>query len=255
MTAGGAGPAPCEDVARALPELALGILAGRERAVVLAHVEQCPGCGTELEQLSLTADALLRTAPEIEPPVGFEVRLLDRPGVPAVARAGRSGRPARLGRLGRLGRWGRLGPPGQIGRPVRTVTAAAAAVVALAAGVGIGWATLPGSAPIRAPGGQPEPAGELAAATLTAGGQDRGRVTTYAGTPAWLFMTVHDAGITGNVACRVTLADGTTVTIGTFWLSHGYGSWGSPLPATVDRVRRATVVSTNGTVLAAARLP
>ena len=75
----------CEDYADELAELALGVLTGRDRARVLAHVETCARCAEELETLSRTADSVLRAAPEMEPPLGFEVRLFERMGVTDVA--------------------------------------------------------------------------------------------------------------------------------------------------------------------------
>ena len=93
----------CEEYGNELAELALGVLTGRERARVLSHVESCPRCAEELEILSRAADSVLQAAPEMEPPLGFEVRLFERMGVtdvtptapapPAVALgAGRGGR-------------------------------------------------------------------------------------------------------------------------------------------------------------------
>src|ERR1700722_8219072 len=64
-----------------LAELALGILTGRERAATLAHVDSCPRCAEELEQLAHAADAVVSVAPEIEPTMGFEVRLFGRMGL------------------------------------------------------------------------------------------------------------------------------------------------------------------------------
>src|SRR6516165_11354155 len=76
----------CHDYAADLSELALGVLTGRERARTLSHVESCPRCTEELEQLSDAADDVLKVAPEVEPPLGFEVRLFERMGVTDVPR-------------------------------------------------------------------------------------------------------------------------------------------------------------------------
>ncbi len=53
----------CERYADELAELALGTMTGRERAHILTHVESCPGCQAEMEQLSLAADSLLEVVP------------------------------------------------------------------------------------------------------------------------------------------------------------------------------------------------
>ena len=71
----------CERYSCELAELALGVLTGRERVEALSHVESCPRCAEELEQLSRVADTVVQVAPEMEPPVGFEVRLFERMGV------------------------------------------------------------------------------------------------------------------------------------------------------------------------------
>ena len=76
----------CGPYADEIPELALGISTGRQRAQTLAHVEACPRCHAEMEQFSLAADSLLEVVPAIEPPLGFEVRLMERLGAGRAAR-------------------------------------------------------------------------------------------------------------------------------------------------------------------------
>src|SRR5271154_4147635 len=88
----------CEEYGNELAELALGVLTGRERSRVLSHVESCPRCAEELEVLSRTADSVLRAAPDMEPPLGFEVRLFERMGVTDVV-------PSRRRRRLRPSRW------------------------------------------------------------------------------------------------------------------------------------------------------
>ena len=68
----------CADTWKVLPELALGIADGEERALALEHLSGCSDCRRELEQLSAIADDLLALAPEREPPAGFEARVLER---------------------------------------------------------------------------------------------------------------------------------------------------------------------------------
>ena len=99
-----------------LPELALGVLTGRDRAQALAHVESCPRCAEELEQLSRAADAVVQVAPEVEPPMGFEMRLFERMGVadvrrPRRRRHGRAWVGRRAGRGRRRGGAGRRAEP------------------------------------------------------------------------------------------------------------------------------------------------
>lgn len=68
----------CHSARSVLPELALGIADGEERAEALSHVAGCPDCRHELERLSSTADDLLDLAPRREPPAGFEGRVLEK---------------------------------------------------------------------------------------------------------------------------------------------------------------------------------
>ena len=212
-----------------LAELALGILTGRERAATLAHVEICPRCAEELEQLARAADAVVQVAPEMEPPLGFEVRLLDKMGVAQ--------------------------PTSRRTVPMRWVLAAAAAVVVLGLGLGLGLTS--GSSPspnsTQANGG---PAGGhlVASADLRLGGHDVGRVLTYGGSSPWMFMTLADSTARGRVTCEVITTDGVVHKVGSFKAEKGYGAWGAPLPVAPQDVRTAEVVSSDGAVVATASL-
>jgi hypothetical protein len=64
-----------------LAELAAGILDRRQEAALLSHLASCSSCTTQFEQLASAAKSLLLLVLEIEPPVGFESRLLDRLGI------------------------------------------------------------------------------------------------------------------------------------------------------------------------------
>jgi hypothetical protein len=68
----------CGGVEAIAAELALGILPGDERADALRHLTTCPACRDRVDGLARVADQLLLTAPEEEPPIGFESRVLDR---------------------------------------------------------------------------------------------------------------------------------------------------------------------------------
>jgi len=61
-----------------LIEFALATLSGRSRALVLDHLETCAHCTAESEALADAADTLLWLAPEAEPPLGFETRVIER---------------------------------------------------------------------------------------------------------------------------------------------------------------------------------
>jgi hypothetical protein len=223
-------PHGCEEYADNLAELALGILTGRDRAATLAHVEDCPRCADELERLSRAADAVVRVAPDIEPPVGFEVRLFSRMGVADVT-------PIRRFRV------------------TRAMLASAAAVIALAVGLGVGWATSthsPGPGPSAEaikPAGTP-----VASAALVENGRPVGHVFVYGGSKPWMFMTLADSSAHGHVTCEVVTRNGVSHKVGAFTADDGYGAWGAPLHVAPTSVATAEVVSPNGTVIATAPL-
>jgi len=222
----------CGRYAEEIAELALGISTGRQRAQALAHVEACPWCHAEMEQLSLAADSLLDVLPSVEPPLGFEVRLMERLG------AGRAPRPS----LRR--QW--------FARRSSFALACLALLVVLGVAAGAGWLVRGGPQPAvprssfgTAVGGRAETAALLAA------GRSIGDVTVYTGSTDWLFMSLDDGSWSGKASCEVHLAGGKTVLLGTFWLDNGYGAWGVTLAPGTGRVQSASVLSDGG-VLASA---
>jgi hypothetical protein len=70
----------CAEVREFAPELALGILGGAERAEVVLHVNECVRCQAAVVELTEAADVIPQLAPEAEPPLGFEDRVLRRLG-------------------------------------------------------------------------------------------------------------------------------------------------------------------------------
>src|SRR5947199_5423679 len=73
----------CERLHEVGPELALGVLSGRDRADAIVHLQDCPVCEQHVRELSVIGDRLVLLVPGAEPPVGFEQRVLDRLGLPA----------------------------------------------------------------------------------------------------------------------------------------------------------------------------
>jgi len=229
----------CDEYSESLAELALGILTGRDRAATLAHVDSCAHCAEELEQLAHAADAVLGVAPDLEPTVGFEVRLFNRMGVAdAPPPEDQPRRPVPLRWLAGSPRW---------------VLAVAAAVVALAVGLTIGWST---GAPNS--GGTSHlalPLGKAGAeATLTEHGNPVGSVVAYGGSNPWMIVTLAHSSAHGRLFCEVVTADGVTHKVGAFSAMYGYAAWDAPLPVAPQDVRKAEVVSSNGTVVATASL-
>ncbi len=215
-----------EHMRAALPELAADVLDGRERAALLEHVDTCPGCTAELEQLTLAADSLVHLAVEADPPVGFETRVFDR-----MAR-----RPSWAARR-------RMRP-----RLLLVAAGAAAAVLALA----LGWAIHAGPGPVRHSVAEPTPADHLVEAPLVSDGRTVGVVAVYASIHPWLSMSVEASPWNGKVWCTVMSAGGVSRTIGSFALASGHGTWIAHLPVPPGSVRSASIVSAGGEVLATA---
>jgi hypothetical protein len=214
----------CPQHADDLAELALGVLTGRDRARALSHVESCPSCADELEQLSRVADTVVQAAPEVEPPLGFEVRLFERMGVaPAPPKRHHRFRASRLVPLG-----------------------VAAAVVALGLGLGLTLTSSP------APTAQAR-AVEVSA-NLVAHGEAVGKVDAFGGAKPWMSMSLEDSPARGTVMCAVTTKDGVTHWVGSFVARTGYGAWAAPLHVDPATIRTAEVVSPSGTVIATATL-
>jgi hypothetical protein len=214
----------CEALENDLAELALGILSGRDRLAVLAHVESCERCSAELERLSLVADSLLGLAPEVEPPVGFELRLAERLWTPS--------------------------RPHQVVSRRRAGMLAIAAILLAVVGFSLGAVLGPPGMNVRSPSAE----ANLTSATLTAHGRVLGEVMVSSGSPAWMFMSVDAGDWSSKVTCEVTLTGGKVLKIGVFKLAGGYGAWGAPLPSAAVNVRSARLVESNGSVLASAQL-
>ncbi len=229
-------PQQCDEYAENLAELALGILTGRARAATLAHVDSCAHCAEELEQLSRAADAVVSVAPELEPSVGFEVRLFNRMGLaddPAPV-------PITRDR-------GRRGPRRWVAGTPRWALASAAAVVALLVGLSVGWS-------IGSPSGTAHPTEAVATAALKERGNAVGSVATYGGSEPWMIVTMHGSSANGMLTCEVVTDNGVTHKIGTFSATYGYAAWDAPLRVAPQDVQKAVVVSSNGTVIATASL-
>jgi Putative zinc-finger len=156
-------PMDCAELAEAAPELALGILPGDERAAALAHLDACPGCRQHVSSLAGVTDQLLLLAPTVEPPPGFEQRVLASLDGGSTA----SPRPARVASERRRGR--------------RT---AAVAVAALALAACLAVATLVWR------GGASTPPALAAEQMRTANGAVMGEVFVHQERPAVLFMSL-----------------------------------------------------------------
>jgi hypothetical protein len=200
----------CEQVRELIPEVALGLAPGDERARVLAHVEGCPECRAALARAASTVDGLLLLAPEHEPPPGFDSAVLA-----AMA-------PAREPR-----RWTSF-----------VLAAAAAVLVALVAGGVTHWM----GAEDRQLADQYRQTLDVAdgrylrAADLTTStGTETGHVFAYEGRPSWVFMTVEGAP-SGDYTVTLVDVDGTVHDLGWCEVRDGTGSWGTTVQVPVHSI-------------------
>jgi len=245
----------CAEFADAAAELALGVLTGRERAQALAHLDQCEACRENVRQLTVTGEELVGLLPAIEPPAGFETRVMERLGLgtPAPSPAPGAARqlsPARRFGL-KLADWigGGWTDRGGVSHPRRILAAAAVAVAVIVAGLG-GWG-------LHGTTSSPTASALSSATLLTASHQTAGKIYFYDAGSRWLYMSVNipsgsGAVDDGTVICQVEGPDGHVTTVGSFRLTGGYGYWGSPDPVTSGTLTGARLVTTTGTVLATA---
>lgn len=210
----------CEQTRELLPELALGILGGEDRARALDHLAGCGDCSNELAGLSRAADGLLTLAPQHEPPAGFEDRVLMR-----LRREQPQHRARRL-----------------------MMFAAAAALIAIVAGGAVWVAT----AHDRRLGGYYknilaiQHGTELAAAPLeTTDGLSAGEAFTYQGKPSWLFIVVTAPVDDGQYVIYGTV-HGSPVRLGRITLAHGRGDWGGVTTTNMTAVDEIRIVDRTG---------
>lgn len=209
--------ASCQATLELAPELALGSANGAERSEALSHLDRCDSCRREVAALTAVADALLAVAPEIEPPVGFEVRVAER-------LRKRAGRPSR-----------RL-----------VLSLAGLGLLLAAAGAGLA-ATLGGPPAGQATSGRAE-------AALVAPSGGRGVAAIEGGARARLVMRVEGLSSDYWVSCVVTERDGVRLGLGRYFLRGGAGRWSVALPATLrpDEITSAELLGGGGAVLARA---
>ena len=215
----------CRTVRELIPELALDVAPGPERAAALAHVAGCAACREQLDEAARTVDELLLLAPEHEPPVGFEQRVLA--GI---------GRPARARR--------------------RTALLAAAAVL-LVGSAGAGVTRLVDRDEHRLADEyrqtlQTADGRSLRAAPVTLAGADAraGTVFAYEGNPSWLFVTVSGVP-SGTYRVHLLADDGSVQRLGDCWVRNGSGSWGTAIDRPVSEVDRVVLRGADGTTLTA----
>jgi hypothetical protein len=217
-----------------LPELALGIADGEERALAIEHVAGCGACRRELEELSMIGDDLLALVPEREPPAGFEARVLERVSAPPP----QAERPRR--------------------RHLRRLTLAGAAAAAGAAAMAIALTLSYSSdrqlaAQYRATLQQANGQYFASARLQTTDGRPAGTVFAYQGAPSWLFYVVDGDYASGTYREQIVTRSGRLITLPAFRLVAL--SWGVATPVPVRDVAVVRLIREPGGRTLAATLP
>jgi hypothetical protein len=271
---GSGGPVTCERFRDVAEDLALGAINDPERAELFAHAAGCPACQARLDELALLTDRLLLAAPELEPPAGFEGRVLDH--LTATAASGATARAA-LGSAAAVTAPGaETTTPGVArGRAPRrrsllVLVAAVLLVTALGAGgfllgrstvQGADAAAPPGAASTgsTSAGGAPARSGVDAARSgpiVRADGSRSGTAMLVEQPRPLVLVTIDSPRPSANrVSCELVLADGTAMTVGTW----GYddvagGAWAVGIPPKLLDAVQMNVRDASGGVIATAQL-
>lgn len=194
----------CSEVKELIPELAVGVASGDERARALQHLAHCQDCRRELEEMAEVADELLLLAPDREPPIGFETRVLDQ-------LAGTKRR-----------RW-------------RAVALSAAAALVLAAlSAGLVYRSMSDERLLAAEYREVLTKFDgryFQTATLHGSpGDADGQVFGYQGTPSWVFVLIPPQDETRSYDITLETRGGGHVELGKVEVSSEGGSWGKAIP-------------------------
>lgn len=184
--------AECGRFRELAPEIALGLVAGHERAEALAHLQGCSACRHHIATLGAVHDRLRALVPPAEPPVGFEQRVLERLGV------------TRTQRPPRTSRW------------IGVAAAAAAVVIAFAGGWAVGTADRSAAPAVASP--------------LVDGARHVGDVVVSRTRPDFLSVYL-DVARPGRLTCELLRTDGSVVATETYDAAGGTGWWGISRPA------------------------
>jgi anti-sigma factor RsiW len=211
----------CHLVREAAPDFALGALTGRERAAVVAHLDDCPACRTLVGEYASVADGLLELIPDAEP--------ADDIAPPVLAA---------------------MRPPRRHGWRRRVVALAAAAIVAIGAGTALTAALV--SSDDGGTGSSASPALQTAPMVGSAGATV-GRVVTTNDRPPTLAVSVDYWLPDGSYALAARSATGDSAPVGSLEVVEGRGAWtGSSSP--IDHPAAITLVDPSGSVVCEGRL-
>jgi hypothetical protein len=207
----------CAEVEQLAAELALGTVSGAERAGALDHLARCAACRELVEQLARAADGLLLLAPVVEPPPGFESKVLARMRVAPVQE---------------------FRPPGRRRRLV--VGVAAVALVAAMSGAGVAWLAAEDDRPVDI----------RTVLVADEQGQWTCRAVVYGDNPTWLVVSLDRVDGSNNSYSVETLHEGSPepVAVGTFTLQSGHGTFARALELGRGELESVRVLDAGGRV-------
>jgi Putative zinc-finger len=211
----------CEEVRALAPEIALGTVAGEERAEALRHLATCAECRRLVDRLSEVADELLTIAPVEEPPAGFESRVIAALGV----------RPRRSRRR-RVLAW--LAPP------------VAAAAVSVAVVMAVYHDDRVTAERYRDTLAQADGRYFQAEPLRDRRGSRAGVVFGYQGTPSWVLVTVDRAHRDRIAGGELVMRDRRTIPLPSLELDPRNGSWGGAIPANLYDVAAIRLLGDRG---------
>ena len=206
----------CAELEALAAELALGTVSGAERARALDHLAGCRACRELVEDLAGVADRMRLLAPAIEPPPGFESKVLARMGVAPV----RELRPVRRRRL--------------------LVGIAAAALVVGLSTAGATWLAGESERPVEV----------RTALAADNEGRWRCRAVVYGEKPTWLVVSLDRMDGSNNSYSVEALHAGnpTPVPVGSLTLDQGHGTLARPVDLAAGDLESVRVLDSGGRV-------
>jgi hypothetical protein len=207
----------CAELEALAAELALGTVAGAERARALDHLAGCAACRELVDDLAGLADRMLLLAPVIEPPPGFESKVLAQMGVAAPVRELRPSRRRRL-----------------------LVGIAAAALVAGLSTAGAAFVAGESDRPVEV----------RTALAADNEGRWRCRAVVYGEKPTWLVVSLDRTDGSSNSYSVEALRAGnpTPLKVGTFSLEQGHGTLARQVELPAGDLESVRVLDSGGRV-------
>lgn len=210
----------CKDLDDQLEALALGQVAEPARSRLHAHIAICSSCRSRFDEVLGLTDMLLALAPAHEPPPGFESRVLDLLSIPDARRSPRSA----------------------------TLLGVAAAMLILVAALG----AVAIDRRMRDDGLSAARSGII----VGADGLGVGGVQLFGGEQPYVLVAIdHPSPGSGPLTCRLQLADGRSVIVGSWSYEDVRGGiWAGGIDDSSLAAVAMQIVDAEGTVVASASL-